>query len=44
MGMFDTIVFDRPIPCPKCGAEIRSNQSRGQGSTINRPARCGGHA
>ena len=28
MGMFDTIIFDRPIPCPKCGAEIRSDQTK----------------
>jgi len=28
MGMFDTIIFDQPIPCPKCGAEIRSDQTK----------------
>ena len=28
MGMFDTIIFDRSIPCPKCGAEIRSDQTK----------------
>ena len=26
--MFDTIIFDRPIPCAKCGAEIRSDQTK----------------
>jgi hypothetical protein len=26
MGMYDTIIFARPIPCSKCGAEIRSDQ------------------
>jgi hypothetical protein len=26
MGMFDTIIFDRPIPSPKCEAEIRSDR------------------
>ena len=28
MGMFDTIIFDRPILCPKCGAEVRSHQTK----------------
>lgn len=28
MGMFDTIIFDRPIPCAKCGAEIHSDQTK----------------
>ena len=28
MGMFDTIIFDHPIPCSKCGAEIRSDQTK----------------
>jgi len=28
MGLFDTIIFDRPLPCPKCGAEIRSDQTK----------------
>ena len=28
MGMCDTIVFDRPIPCPRCGAEVRSDQTK----------------
>ena len=28
MGMFDTILFDRLRPCPRCGAEIRSDQTK----------------
>ncbi len=28
MSMFDTISFDRPIPCPKCGAKIGSDQTQ----------------
>ena len=28
MGMFDTIHFPKPIPCPECGAEISSVQTK----------------
>ena len=35
MGMFDTIIFDRPIPCPKCGAEIRSDQTKAFECTLD---------
>lgn len=28
MGMFDTIIFEKPISCPTCGAEIRSDQTK----------------
>jgi hypothetical protein len=35
MGMFDTILFDRPIPCPKCGAEIRSDQTKAFECTLD---------
>ena len=28
MGMFDTIHFEKPIPCPDCGAEISSVQTK----------------
>ncbi|NUQ38400.1 MAG: hypothetical protein HUU23_11505 [Caldilineales bacterium] len=26
--MFDTIIFDQPIPCPRCGAAIGSDQTK----------------
>lgn len=26
--MLDTIIFDHPIPCPQCGVEIRSDQTK----------------
>jgi hypothetical protein len=35
MGMFDTIIFDRPIPCAKCGAEIRSDQTKAFECTLD---------
>jgi hypothetical protein len=35
MGMFDTIIFDRPIPCPKCGAAIRSDQTKAFECTLD---------
>ena len=35
MGMFDTIIFNRPIPCPKCGAEIRSDQTKAFECTLD---------
>lgn len=28
MGMFDTIHFSKPVPCPGCGAEIASLQTK----------------
>jgi len=37
MGMFDTILFDRPIPCPKCGprsARIRPRPSSARSTSI----------
>ena len=34
MGMFDTIIFDQPIPCPNCGAAIRSDQTKAFESTL----------
>ena len=37
MGMFDTIIFDRPIPCPKCEAAIRSERTK----TFEYPSRIG---
>lgn len=33
--MFDTILFDQPIPCPKCGAEIRSDQTKAFECTLD---------
>ena len=46
MGMFDTIIFDRPIPCPKCGAEIRSDQTKAFECTLDdyRIGDCVAHA
>jgi len=46
MGMFDTIIFDRPIPCPKCGAEIRSDQTKAFECTLDdyRVGDCVAHA
>lgn len=46
MGMFDTIIFDRPIPCPKCGAEIRSDQTKAFECTLDeyRVGDCIAHA
>lgn len=35
MGMFDTIILDPPIPCPKCGAEIRSDQTKAFDCTLD---------
>lgn len=35
MGMFDTIIFDRPFPCAKCGAEIRSDQTKAFECTLD---------
>jgi hypothetical protein len=35
MGMFDTIIFDRPIPCAQCGAEIRSDQTKAFECTLD---------
>jgi hypothetical protein len=35
MGVFDTIICDRPIPCPKCGAEIRSDQTKAFECTLD---------
>ena len=35
MDLFDTIVFDRSIPCPKCGAEIRSDQTNASECTLD---------
>jgi hypothetical protein len=28
MGLFDTIHFEKPIPCPECGGEISSVQTK----------------
>jgi hypothetical protein len=28
MGMFDSIHFEKPIPCPECGEEISSVQTK----------------
>ncbi len=46
MGMFDTLIFDRPIPCPKCGAEIRSDQTKAFECTLDeyRIGDCVAHA
>jgi hypothetical protein len=46
MGMFDTIIFDRSIPCPKCGAEIRSDQTKAFECTLDdyRIGDCVAHA
>ncbi len=35
MGMFDTILLDPPIPCPTCGAEIRSGQTKAFDCTLD---------
>ena len=35
MGMFDTILFDQPILCPKCGAEITSDQTKAFECTLD---------
>lgn len=35
MGMFDTILFDQAIPCPKCGAEILSDQTKAFECTLD---------
>lgn len=46
MGMFDTILFDPPIPCPKCGAEITSDQTKAFECTLDeyRNGDCISHA
>ncbi len=33
--MLDTIIFDRPIPCLKCGAEICSDQTKAFECTLD---------
>jgi hypothetical protein len=46
MGMFDTILFDQAIPCPKCGAEITSDQTKAFECTLDdyRIGDCVAHA
>jgi hypothetical protein len=46
MGMFDTIIFDQPLPCPKCGVEIRSAQTKAFECTLDdyRIGDCVAHA
>ena len=35
MGMFDTIVFDRPLSCPECGDDISSMQIKWADCTLS---------
>lgn len=46
MGMIDTILFDQPIPCPKCGAEITFDQTKAFECTLDeyRIGDCVAHA
>jgi len=39
MGMIDTIIFDRPIACPKCVAEMRSDQTKAFDCTLDNTRR-----
>lgn len=34
MGMFDTFIFQTPIPCDECGQDIRSTQSKSFGQLL----------
>jgi len=34
MGLYDTFVFEKPFPCPVCGASIKSVQSKSFGCLI----------
>ena len=46
MGMLDTSVFDRSIPCPKCEAVIRSGQTKAYDCSLDdhRIGHCIAHA
>lgn len=35
MGLYDTFVFEKPFPCPDCGTDIRSVQSKAFGCLID---------
>lgn len=35
MGLFDTFIFDTPLPCPVCGAAVKSVQSKAFGCSLD---------
>lgn len=35
MGLYDTFIFDKPLPCPVCGSPIKSLQSKAFGCSLD---------
>lgn len=35
MGLYDTFIFDKPFPCPNCGTDTKSVQSKAFGCLID---------